>query len=147
MTPDSPYECILQEDGFGKMSKELYSEIVDGAIRFSNNRNDRRDYLIWKLQLLTPDEIVGFDMIVDRLKIARDFAKMRFMAYWDSRFRHWVTTYENEMHRCAKISSKDLSFLDQVADIGFVASIAFRNKTGKNLYSENTPPALQRTQA
>ena len=144
-------------DGSGDIKKtaemleeDLYWKIVQESLEETNDQDEQEAFLISRLQLLQPADIIGFRLRTDKLLYDTYNSEMWCAAYIMNGgcsddgfeyFRNWVISRGKAVYYEAKNNPDTL--IEQVSDelesyefesFWYVALEAFEKKTGKELY-------------
>ena len=131
------------------LDEDLYWKIVSESLSNADDQDDQEQFLIRRLQKLTPTEIVGFRLRTDKLLYDTYNSEMWCAGYImnggcsdDSfeYFRNWVISRGKDIYYKAKQNpdslieqiDEELEFYD-FESYWYVALEAFKNKTGKDL--------------
>lgn len=132
------------------LDEDLYWKIVSESLEKTSNQDEQEQFLIRRLQKLTPTEIIGFRLRTDKLLYDTYNAEMWCAGYIMNGgcsddgfeyFRNWVISRGKEVYYNAKNDPDTL--IDQVdkendmydfESFWYVALEAFINITGKDLY-------------
>lgn len=133
------------------LDEDLYWKIVAEGLNNSDDQDSQEQFLIDRLQKLTPTEIVGFKLRTDQLLYDTYNAEMWCAGYIMNGgcsddgfiyFRNWVISRGKDVYYKAKQNPDSLAEqIDEELDFydfesyWYVASEAFTNKTGKDLYN------------
>jgi hypothetical protein len=132
------------------LDENLYWQIVQESLNNSGTQDGQQEYLVRRIQKLNPKDIVGFRLRTDKLLYDTYNSEMWCAAYImnggcsdDSfeYFRNWVVSKGKDVYYMAKQNpdtlieqvDKDAEYYD-FEDFWYVALVAFKNKTGKDLY-------------
>ncbi len=132
------------------LDENLYWQIVQESLNNSGTQDDQQEYLVRRLQKLNPKDIVGFRLRTDKLLYDTYNSEMWCAGYImnggcsdDSfeYFRNWVVSRGKDVYYKAKQNpdtlieqvDEDAEYYD-FEDFWYVALVAFKNKTGKDLY-------------
>lgn len=132
------------------LDEDIYWRIVSESLDNTDNQDDQEQFLIKRLQKLTPGEIIGFRLRTDKLLYDTYNSQMWCAGYIMNGgcsddgfeyFRNWVISRGKEVYYNAKSNPDSLvgqadEELDGYDFEGFwyVALEAFKNNTGKDLY-------------
>ena len=132
------------------LDEEMYWQIVTESLEHSSDQDEQEEYLISRLQELTPTEIIGFRLRTDKLLYDTYNSEMWCAGYIINGgcsddgfeyFRCWVISRGKEVYYHAKNNPDTLIHqVDEENDFfefesfWYVALKAFEEKTGKNLY-------------
>ena len=132
------------------LDEDLYWKLVEESLKNSIDQDQQEQFLIKRLQKLTPTQIIGFRLRTDKLLYDTYNSEMWCAGYImnggcsdDSfeYFRCWVISRGKEIYYSAKLNPDSLA--DEVNDniefydfesFWYVALEAFQAKTGKELY-------------
>ena len=132
------------------LDENLYWQIVQESLNNSGTQDGQQEYLVRRIQKLNPKDIVGFRLRTDKLLYDTYNSEMWCAGYImnggcsdDSfeYFRNWVVSKGKDVYYMAKQNpdtlieqvDKDAEYYD-FEDFWYVALVAFKNKTGKDLY-------------
>jgi len=132
------------------LNEDLYWQIVQDSIKKTSNQNDQEEYLISRLQKLSPTEIIGFRLRTDKLLYDTYTSDMWCAGYIMNEgcsddgfeyFRCWVISRGKGTYYKAKENAdylineinKELECYE-FESFWHVALTAFENKTGKDLH-------------
>jgi hypothetical protein len=133
------------------LEENLYWQIISDSLKYSE-QDEQQEYLINRLQELSPVEIIGFRLRTDKLLYDTYNSAMWCAGYIMNGgcsddgfeyFRNWVISRGKDVYYKAKENPDSLiGQVDENSDIEeyefedfwYVALEAFKNKTGKELY-------------
>jgi hypothetical protein len=132
------------------LDENLYWQIVQESLNNSGTQDAQQEYLVRRLQKLNPKDMVGFRLRTDKLLYDTYNSEMWCAGYIMNGgcsddgfeyFRNWVISRGKDVYYKAKQNPDTLiEQVDEVAeyydfeDFWYVALVAFKNKTGKDLY-------------
>ena len=132
------------------LDEDLYWKFVQESLEETNDQDEQEAFLISRLQLLQPADIIGFRLRTDKLLYDTYNSEMWCAAYIMNGgclddgfeyFRNWVISRGKAVYYEAKNNPDTL--IEQVSDeldsyefesFWYVALEAFEKKTGKELY-------------
>jgi len=130
------------------LNEDLYWQIVDESLKNSEDQDEQEEFLIKRLQKLSPIQIVGFKLRTDKLLYDTYNDRMWCAGYIMNGgcsddgfeyFRCWVISRGKYVYYAAKANPDTLiaqATLDyyEFESFWYVALEAFTKKTGKNLH-------------
>ena len=146
-----PMDSIKFSKSSEMLDEEVYWAIVANSLKESNNQEDQELFLVAEIEKLTPKEMVGFRLRTDKLLFDTYNPELWCAAYimnggvsdgdFDY-FRCWLISRGKDVFYKTK-SDPDYLINQVVPDqksyqfesFWYVAVSAFKNKTGKELYS------------
>ncbi|MBS1733847.1 MAG: DUF4240 domain-containing protein [Bacteroidetes bacterium] len=130
--------------------ENLYWNIVSESLKYSNDQDKQEEFLIQRIQKLTPTQIIGFRLRTDKLLYDTYNSEMWCAGYIMNGgcsddgfeyFRNWVISKGKDVYYNAKANPDSLiTEVDEEIELydfesfWYVALEAFQNKTGKDLY-------------
>jgi hypothetical protein len=133
------------------LDEELYWSIIENSIRETDNQEDQELFLINEIGKLSPQEMIGFRLRTDKFLFDSYNPELWCAAYIINDgcsdggfeyFRCWLISRGKEAFYSVKTDPD--SFIKQVVEgkksyefegFWYVAMNAFKNKTGKELFS------------
>jgi Protein of unknown function (DUF4240) len=132
------------------LDENLYWKIIEESLKKSTDQDNREEYLISRIQKLTPAEIIGFHLRTQKLLCDIYTSDIWCAAYIMNGgcsddgfeyFRYWVISNGKETYYKTKENPDSLiNKIDEEIEgyefesFGYVASTAFENKTEKSLF-------------
>ncbi|NML22934.1 DUF4240 domain-containing protein [Pseudoflavitalea sp. G-6-1-2] len=135
------------------MDEQIYWQLIHDSLKETSSQSEQEEYLIARLKVLNPQEIIGFHLRTDSLMVRSYLSELWCAAYIN---RGGCPDDEFEYFRCWLISRGKLAFytvlekpdrlVDYISDeaeedgyefesFGYVGVYAFERKTGKSIYS------------
>lgn len=132
------------------LNEDVYWQLIADSLENSTDQDEQEEYLVSRLEKLTPAEMIGFRLRTDKLLYDTYNSEMWCAGYIMNGgcsddgfeyFRNWVISRGKEVYYKAKENPDSL--IDQSDDdieefefesFWYVALAAFNNITGKDLY-------------
>ena len=133
------------------LNEDKFWEIVDRSLKYRTDQEAQEKFLISEVGQLSPKEMIGFKLRTDKLLYDTYTSEMWCAAYIINGgcsddgfeyFRCWLISEGKDVYYKAKANPDDLiaeaddnSEYHEFESFWYVAVDAFKNKTGKDLYS------------
>ena len=131
------------------LDEEIYWKIIDQSVKKTSNQEDQEEYLVSKIEKLTPIEIIGFSLRTDQL-LEDSYTSLLWCAAHIMNhgcsdelfeyFRCWIISRGKEAYYQSKANPDYLiNELDDELDeyefesFWYLSNDAFENKTGEDL--------------
>ncbi|PWT75958.1 MAG: polymerase [Bacteroidetes bacterium] len=132
------------------LDEDMYWTLVTDSLRNSETLEEQHEFLVSRLKLLSPSEIVGFKLRTDKLLHDTYNSEMWCAGYimnggcsddGFNYFRNWIISRGKEVYYHAKENPDSLVDLAdddtesyEFEDFAYAATDAFTEKTGKKIY-------------
>lgn len=135
------------------MDDQVYWQIIRDSIRESESQEEQEEYLINRLKVMNPQEIIGFHLKTGSLMVRSYLSELWCAAYINNGgcsddgfefFRCWLISRGQEAFysvlekpdRLLEFCSEDPDdYESEFEGFGYVAVYAFERKTGKSIFS------------
>ena len=135
------------------MDEQVYWQLVHDSLRETSTQEEQEEYLISRLKVMNPQEIIGFHLRTDSLMVRSYLSELWCAAYINRGgcsddgfefFRSWLISrgklaYYSVLEKPDKLVEYISEEADEVGyefeSFGYVALYAFERKTGKSIYS------------
>ena len=132
------------------MDDQVYWQLIQDSLKETDNQEDQEEYLINRLKVMNPQDIIGFHLRTGHLMVRSYLSELWCAAYvfkggcsddGFEYFRCWLISQGKETF--FTVMEKPDSLLDYTGEdeyiefesFGYVAVYAFERKTGKSIFS------------